>query len=376
MPDPQPIATLPAAKDKLLFTPGPLTTSLSVKQAMLHDYGSRDGAFIEIVRDVRRRLLEVGGVGPDRFAAIPMQGSGTFGLESVFASTVARGAEVLVAVNGAYGRRHVELARTLGITAHALEFEEDQPVDPGVLGREIAEHPGVTHVVVTHCETTTGLLNPLGAIAGVVGAAGRRLVVDAMSSFGGIPIDMAATPIDYLVSSANKCIEGVPGFSFVIARLEALGETRGWSRSVTMDLLAQHEGLERDGQFRFTPPTGVIAAFHQALLELEAEGGVAARAARYGANHRELVGGMTGLGFECYLPERLRSHIITTFRYPSWRGFSFERLYTDLSEQGYLIYPGKLTRERCFRVGTIGRVFPADVRALLGAIHISAASMR
>jgi len=368
--------SLPTAKDKLLFTPGPLTTSLSVKQAMLHDYGSRDGAFVEMVGDVRRRLLAVAGVGADDFAAIPMQGSGTFGLESVFASTVGPGAGVLVAVNGAYGRRHVQLARTLGINTHSLEFEEDQPIDPGALDQAIAEYPGVTHVVVTHCETPTGLLNPLEALAAVVSAAGRRLVVDAMSSFGGVSLDMAATPIDYLVSSANKCIEGVPGLAFVIARLSSLAETRGWSRSVTMDLPAQHEGLERDGQFRFTPPTGVIAAFRQALLELEAEGGVEGRAARYAANHRALIEGMTGLGFRCYLPEHLRSYIITTFRYPDWPAFSFERLYDNLSSRGYLIYPGRLTRESCFRIGTIGRLFPDDVRALIDAMGSAASMMR
>lgn len=358
----------PPARDRLLFTPGPLTTSQSVKLAMLHDYGSRDSVFIEMVREIRLRLVQLGAVGSGEFTAIPMQGSGTFALEAVLASAVAPDAEVLVAINGAYGRRHAQIARTLGIATHTLAFADNEPVDPMILGEAISKRPAVTHVVVTHCETTTGLLNPLDEIAGVVADARRLLLVDAMSSFGGIPLDLVRTPVDYLVSSANKCIEGVPGFAFVLARLGPLLESRGRARSVSLDLLAQFDGLERDGQFRFTPPTHAVAAFHQALLELDAEGGVPGRAARYRANHQTLLAGAAELGLEPYLPEPLRSHVITTFRYPSHPAFCFELFYDQLRERGHLIYPGKLTSEDCFRVGTVGRIFPADVQALLRAM--------
>ncbi len=354
--------------DKLLFTPGPLTTSRTVKEAMLRDLGSRDDAFIAIVRQIRKRLVSLGRGLDSEYTAVLMQGSGTFSLEAVLASAVPPDGAVLVGVNGAYGRRLVDIGKRLGIKMVTVEFAENEPVDAARIAAEIDRHPGATHVAVCHCETTSGILNPIEDLGRVVHGAGRRFFVDAMSSFGAIPVHLGNAHIDYLVSSSNKCIEGVPGFAFVLARREALESTDGWARSVSLDLLAQFRGLERDGQFRFTPPTHAILAFSQALDELDAEGGVAGRGKRYAENHAALVDGMTALGFRTYLAADLQSYIITSFHYPDDPNFDFDRFYRGLSERGFVIYPGKVGGANCFRIGTIGRLFPADIRRLIEAV--------
>jgi 2-aminoethylphosphonate-pyruvate transaminase len=358
----------PHWRDKALFTPGPLTTSRTVKEAMLRDLGSRDETFISTVRDIRRRLLEVAGVSADDFTAVPMQGSGTFGLESVVASAIPPDGKLLVAVNGAYGRRVATMGRMLGIPTDTVDFAEDEPVDPDAVARALEADPAVSHVSVCHCETTSGILNPVGAVGAAVRKAGRAFFVDAMSTFGAIPVDLEGWHIDYMVSSANKCVEGVPGFSFVLARKERLLATRGWARSLSLDLLAQHEGLEKSGQFRFTPPTHGMLAFRRALLELEAEGGVAGRGARYCRNQEILLAGMRAMGFREYLHPGLQSCIITSFRWPTDSRFDFETFYTRLSEAGCVIYPGKVGDADCFRVGTVGRLFPEDYQTLLASI--------
>jgi 2-aminoethylphosphonate-pyruvate transaminase len=354
--------------DKLLFTPGPLTTSPGVKAAMLRDAGSRDGEFLQIVREIRQRLLAIGGNAAG-YECVLMQGSGTFAVESVISSAIPREGKLLVLVNGAYGRRIAQMARIHGIQTETLDTPENRRISLEAVSERLAAASGITHVAVIHCETTTGILNPVDAIGRVVERSGAAYIVDAMSSFGAIPLDLAAARIDFLISSANKCIEGVPGFGFVLARRERILEAKGQARTLSLDLHAQWAGLESDGQFRFTPPTHALLAFHQALLELEAEGGVSGRAARYRANHTALMHGMQDLGFEAYLAEEDRSYIITTFRYPPHPGFRFEEFYQRLSDLGFLIYPGKLTEALCFRVGTIGRLSVPDIQALLAAMR-------
>ena len=361
-------STIPGWKDKILFTPGPLTTSQTVKQALLRDLGSRDHAFIEIVKDLRQRLLAVGGVTDETYTAIPMQGSGTFSIEAVFASTVRRGGKVLLVINGAYGQRMAQICATLGIDTVKLVFPENQLPDLAQIRQTLEADQTITDLATVHCETTTGIMNPVEAIGALAKAYQVSYFVDAMSSFGAVPLDLGAAQIDYLVSSANKCIEGVPGFGFVIARRAALDATEGSARSVSLDLLAQVRGLESNGQFRFTPPTHALLAFHQALLELEQEGGVAGRSARYSENYETLVAGMTALGFETYLPESLQGYIITSFRYPEDPNWDFEAFYSHLNERDFVIYPGKVSDAGCFRIGNIGRIFRADVQALLAAI--------
>lgn len=355
--------------DNLLFTPGPLTTSPTVKRAMLRDLGSRDFEFVEVVKEIRTRLLALGGVASPAYEAIPMQGSGTFGIEAVLSSVIPPDGKLLVVVNGAYGRRMVQMADVLGIAVRSVEVAENQTPEPALVEGMLAADAAITHVAVVHCETTTGIVNPVAAIGDVVRRQERVFIVDAMSSFGAIPVEMAAWGIDYLISSANKCIQGVPGFSFVLARRDALLATEGWSRTLSLDLLAQWRGLERNGQFRFTPPTHALLAFHQALLELEAEGGVAARGARYRCNHETLVAGMRALGFQEYLAPADQGYIITSFFYPDHPNFDFDDFYRRLNERGFAIYPGKVSDADCFRIGHIGHLFAEDMRRLVGAVR-------
>lgn len=363
------------AHDHLLFTPGPLTTSARVKQAMLRDLGSRDYEFIDIVRDLRRRLVALGEVDEEHYTAIPMQGSGTFGLEAVLSSTVPPDGKVLVVVNGAYGRRVVQMAKVLRIATALYAVAENCTPSPTKIDEILADDGTITHVCVAHCETTTGIFNPVTEIGAVVHRHGRIYFVDAMSSYGAVPLNLATAEIDYLVSSANKCIEGVPGFSFVLARKAALLATEGYARSLSFDLLGQYRGLEANGQFRFTPPTHTMLAFHTALLELEEEGGVAGRATRYRKNYETLVAGMRTLGFAEYLAPADQGYIITSFRYPTDPAFDFEEFYRRLNDRGYAIYPGKVSDADCFRIGHIGRLFPADMENLLSAIRAVKATM-
>jgi 2-aminoethylphosphonate-pyruvate transaminase len=353
-----------------LFTPGPLTTSATVKQAMLRDVGSRDVAFISTVAGIRERLLSLASVSKSTgFEAVLMQGSGTFGIESVITCAVPRNGKLLVLANGAYGERIARIAEAADIPRTILRSPEDTPIDPSQAESALASDPAITHVAVVHCETTTGLLNPIEDIGAMVKSRRRTYIVDAMSSFGAVPIDVATSDIDFLVSSANKCIEGVPGFSFVIANRDALLDCEGDARSVSLDLHAQWRGLENDGQFRFTPPTHAILAFEQALSELDAEGGVAGRATRYAANHRALLDGMEPMGFHPYLRPERQSCIVTSFHYPTHKNFEFAEFYDRLAQKGFVIYPGKVSRAECFRVGTIGRIFEHDIRALLAAVR-------
>ncbi len=365
------------AKDKPLFTPGPLTTSRTVKQAMLRDLGSRDFEFINLVKDIRQRLLNLGGVASPGYEAILMQGSGTFSVEAVISSALPADGKLLAIANGAYGQRLIQIAKAYKIETVALSYAEDCKPGLADIDHALSNDSAITHVAVVHSETTTGLINPVAEISALVKRKhNRRLIVDAMSSFGGMPIDLLAGDIDFIVSSANKCIEGVPGFGFIIAKRDALLECEGQARSLSLDLFAQWKGLEANGQFRFTPPTHSLLAFHQALAKLDAEGGVPGRAKRYRANYETLMAGMRAMGFQEYLKPEDQSHIIVSFRYPSRPRYNFEEFYTRLNDKGYVIYPGKVSNADCFRIGCIGRLFPSDMSALLAAIRETLSEMK
>ncbi|MCA9443253.1 MAG: 2-aminoethylphosphonate--pyruvate transaminase [Candidatus Omnitrophica bacterium] len=355
-------------KDKPLYTPGPLTTSRTVKQAMLRDLGSRDTEFISMVRSIREKLLSVAGVERGAFEAVILQGSGTFSVEAVFSSTVPPDGKVLILSNGAYGERMAKICQVLKINREVIRWPEDRSPSVDETKKALGSDPSITHVAIVHCETTTGILNDLESIGKAVKEAGKIYFVDAMSSFGAIPIDFETAGIDYLVSSANKCIEGVPGFGFVIARTSEFAKTQGYARSLSLDLHSQWKGLESNGQFRFTPPTHALIAFHQALLELEEEGGVEGRMSRYQENHRVLIEGMRKMGFQEYLAPTLQGWIITSFLYPEHPNFNFEVFYNHLNDMGFVIYPGKLSQAECFRIGNIGRLESFDMSALLLAI--------
>ena len=359
-----------ASQDKLLFTPGPLTTSDTVKAALVRDLGSRDTGFIQVVREIRQMLLDLGGLqGNEDYTAILMQGSGTFGVESVISSVIPpENGKLLVIVNGAYGRRIAAMAKTLHIPTIELSYPENRVPDLTEIEETLRLNEAITHVAAIHCETTTGLLNPIEDIGKIVAKYNRVYFVDAMSSFGAVPINMVDSQIDFLVSSANKCIEGIPGFSFAIAHKETLLQTEGYARSVSLDLLAQWQGLEKNGQFRFTPPVQVLLAFHQALVEIQEEGGVEGRGKRYAENNKIIIEGMKKLGLEPYLDIDTQSYIITTFPYPEHPNFNFETFYNSLSDKGFVIYPGKLTQADCFRIGNIGRMNASHMHGLLDAV--------
>lgn len=358
------------AKDKTLFTPGPLTTSLNVKLAMMRDAGSWHFEFNEIVSQIREQVLSLAGVSQaDGYTSILMQGSGTFGVESVIASVVPPDGKLLIAANGAYGERMVSMAQRLRIDHTVLRCPENTTLDPMAVKQVLEEDTRITNVAVVHCETSTGILNPITEIGRIVKSHGKTYIVDAMSSFGALAIPLLTAGIDYLVSSANKCLEGVPGFSIVIAHRERLLATEGSARSLSLDLLGQLRGFESNGQFRYTPPTHSILAFQQALRELEEEGGILARGTRYQRNHKTLVIGMRKLGFLPYLEPESQSCVITSFHYPSDTKFSFKEFYQRLSDKGFIIYPGKISQADLFRIGSIGRIFESDIRALLAAIR-------
>ena len=373
----KPGTTVPAARDKLLFTPGPLTTSLNVKQAMLHDAGSWHFEFNGLVASLRARLLQVAGLSQETgWETVLLQGSGTFGVEAVFQTCVPPQGKVAVLSNGAYGERMAQMLAHARIDHAVVRTGEDVPLDAAALKTYLASDPAVTHVAAVHCETTTGILNPIEELGHAAKAGGKVYIVDAMSSFGGMPIDFAKCGIDFLISSPNKCLEGVPGFSFVLCRRGVLLACEGWARSLSLDLVGQLKTFEKNGQFRYTPPTHALLAFSQALDELEAEGGMAFRNERYRRNHEILLTGMARLGFQPYLPRELQSHFITAFRYPSTVTFDFEVFYRTLSDRGFIIYPGKLTQVDTFRIGNIGRLFPADIEQLVCAIEAVLGEMR
>ena len=351
-----------------LLTPGPLTTTLSVREAMMIDRCTWDDDYKRMTEEIRAGLLDFAHAGDD-YTVVLMQGSGTFGVESVLSSVPGAKDRVLVLVNGAYSERMVKILDRHGIAHARLDFAWDEIPDAARVEAFLAEHPEVTVVSMVHNETTTGILNDIEAVGRVVKAAGRTFVVDAMSSFGAVDIRVADIGIDYLVSSANKCIQGVPGFSYIIARREALEATEGNARTVSLDLYDQWKGLEEGhGKWRFTSPTHVVRAFYQAMQELKAEGGIAARHRRYVENHRVLVEGMRSLGFQTLLADEAQGCIITSFLYPD-AAFDFASFYEQLKARGFVIYPGKISQADTFRIGNIGDVFPDDFRRLIEAVR-------
>ena len=353
--------------DPILLTPGPLTTSARTKAAMLHDWGSWDAAFNALTASVCEDLLDIAH-GSDTHACVPLQGSGTFAVEAALGTLVPRDGKVLVPDNGAYCRRMLRILEVIGRAGIPLELPEDRAADPDRIAGMLDEDPTITHVALVHCETGTGLLNPLEAIADRVASRGRHLIVDAMSSFGALPIDLRSTPVQALVSASGKCLEGVPGMGFVIAERESLRTSAGRCHSLALDLADQWRYLRESGQWRFTPPTHVVAALRAALDAYRREGGTTARLARYRANCRTLVNGMRSMGFEPFLDDTLQAPIIVTFHSPPDPAYAFAEFYRRMRERGFILYPGKLTRVDTFRIGCIGAIDPPQIEAMLEAV--------
>ena len=360
-----------------LLTPGPLTTAASVRQAMLQDWGSWDSDFREMTSQLRRRLLEILGDNAvaNGFECVPVQGSGTYAVEAMLGTILPRDSKSLVLINGAYGKRIAETLSYMGRAHSVIDKGDFLPPRAGEVQAALDTDTDLTHVIAVHCETSSGILNPLQEIADVVDRAGCKLLIDSMSAFGAIPISPESLQFDALVSSANKCIEGVPGFGFMLAKRSVLQASEGQAHSLSLDLFKQWQYMESTGQWRFTPPTHSVAAFLQALEIHKLEGGVAGRLKRYTDNRDELVDGMKAIGFETLLAEQWLSPIIVTFFNPADEQFSFSDFYDEMKHRGFIIYPGKLTEVDSFRIGCIGRMDKRVMRAIVQAAGESLAAM-
>ncbi len=359
------------SQDPWLLTPGPLTTSMATKQAMLHDWGSRDAAFIETNRQVRQNLLEIAHAEATH-VCVPVQGSGTFAVEATLGTLIPKEGpkkgKALILINGAYGTRMGKILEYAGRAFVTYETPEDSPPDPAHVAQLLADDPAITHVLAVQCETTSGILNPIEAIADVVAKAERSLIIDAMSAFGAIALDARKIHFDAVMASSNKCLEGVPGMGFALIRKSVLEDCKGNAHALSLDMYDQWQAMEGNGQWRFTPPTHVIAAFASAMDQYLAEGGLEGRHARYAENCRTLVAGMRRLGFETLLPDDLQAPIIVTFKMPEDPAFDFQVFYDRLKDRRYVIYPGKLTVAASFRIGCIGALGVTEINGALDVI--------
>lgn len=347
-----------------LLTPGPLTTTETVKKEMLFDHCTWDDDYKKITLSIREKLLELAHVSEPEYTVVLMQGSGTFGVEAVLTSVLGEGETLLIVANGAYGERMGDIAAHGKIPYLMYREEYDKVPSAERIQAILEEHPEITHVSMVHSETTSGILNDIASVAKVVKTAGRTFIVDAMSSFGGVDIPVGELGIDFIISSANKCIQGVPGFSFIICRRDKLIESKGKARSLSLDLYDQWETMNKDGKWRFTSPTHVVLAFAQSLKEMEEEGGIPARAKRYRENNRLLIEKMEAMGIRPYIGEEYQGPIITTFFYPEHHQFSFQNMYQYIKDRGYAIYPGKVTDADTFRIGNIGEIYREDIEKL------------
>lgn len=355
-------------KNYKLLTPGPLTTTDTVKKEMLFDHCTWDDDYKAITQEIRKKLLRLAHVSEEEYTTVLMQGSGTFGVESVLTSVIADSDKLLIIANGAYGERMGLIAQHAGLNYVMYKEDYDKIPDCKKVKELLNADPQITHVAMIHSETTSGILNDIQSVGMVVKEHGCTFIVDAMSSFGGVDIPVKDWGIDFIISSANKCIQGVPGFSFIIAKREKLVKSKGIARSLSLDLYDQWETMEKDGKWRYTSPTHVVLAFAQALKEMEEEGGIEARNKRYEANNRLLVKRMKELGIHTYIGEQHQGPIITTFFYPENYKFEFQEMYQYIKERGYAIYPGKITEADTFRIGTIGEIYPEDIEKVCATI--------
>ncbi len=362
------------SRDPILLTPGPLTTTLRTKEAQLRDYGSRDIAFIDMTAALVTQLNDIAHGGDDHTCVL-MQGSGTFSVEAALGTLVPRDGHVLVCINGEYGKRIARICEIIGRRHTVRQSAEDEPTTPAMVAQALAGDQSISHVSLVHCETSTGILNPLEEIAAVVANSKRGLFIDAMSSFGAIDIDARKIRFDALVAASGKCLESVPGMGFAIMRKGALEACKGNCHSLSLDLYDQWQSYMRTKQWRFTPPTTVVAALACALEQFQTQGGVAGRGARYRSNCETLMSGLEKLGFVSFLPRTIQSPIITTWHAPADANYSFPVFYDRVRSRGFTLYPGKLTQVETFRVGCIGAIGQAEMQQAVAAIAATVREM-
>lgn len=358
-----------ADREWILLNPGPANTTSTVREALvMPDLCHREPECFEMLRRCRDGLVRLSGAG-DAFAAVLFAGSGTAAVEAALIAAVPPDRAVLVVDNGVYGDRMLRIARAHSLRAVTVTADIFRAVDPADVDAALRANPDVAHVALVHHETTTGVLNPVAEIAHVAARHGRRVIVDAMSSLFGEPLDVAQEPLDYVVASANKCLQGIPGVSFVLVRRSALAMLDGRPpRSVYLDLHGHFASQERDNT-PFTPAVQVLHAMEQALAELATET-LGARVRRYADNARVLRDGMGALGFEMLVPPAARSHLLTTFRLPP--GVSYDALHDAMKRRGYIIYAGQGDlRTYAFRVANMGTLTPSDMAAVVAAFAAS-----
>ncbi|MCL1829890.1 MAG: 2-aminoethylphosphonate--pyruvate transaminase, partial [Oscillospiraceae bacterium] len=358
---------LAMATTRKLLTPGPLTTRYSVKHAMLTDHCTWDDEYKAITASIANDLTKIAvGDESSEYVTILLQGSGSYAVEAMINCLNDKDDRILFLVNGEYGRRMVRMADNAGCSYELLNFEDTEAIDCKIVDNTLRNNPGINSVIFVHCETTTGIINPLKDIARLAKSYGKKVFVDAMSSFGAYEIDMKAFRIDGLASSANKCLEGLPGLSFVIVDRQIIEQSKGKATSLCLDLYEQYRSLyEEGGKFRFTSPTNILLALRQAIDEYMKEGGLPARRARYIKNHTTLVEELRKLDISPLIAADIQSYIITTFEL---KDIEFTSFYEMLKNNGFIIYPGKLTTVPTFRIGNIGDVYPSDMKRLAEVI--------
>lgn len=346
-------------KQNVLLTPGPLTTSLETKKAMMVDMGTRDGDYQSLIQDLREKLLSLGHGDKKEYAVVFMQGSGTFGVESVLTSVVAKDSKVLILSNGAYGNRMAKICKKAKVPFEEVNFSmieelKQEEIEPLIAKTEF------THVAYVHCETTAGILNNITMIQQLICKYQKISIVDAMSSFASVDINITDLNIDYLITSSNKCLHGVPGAAIIFAKRSQLETCENISDSLSLDLYEQYRYMEdQPGSFRFTSPTHVLLALHHAVEELLETGGIQQRNQRYHKIQDQIHQAMSEAGFISLLPKAIQSPVITTYLYPE--NFDFSQFYDYFKEHGFLLYSGKLPQYDAFRIGNIGEISDEDV---------------
>ena len=357
----------------LLLIPGPVSTSAAVKAAMAQDFAPWDGSFRPLYAEVRERVLALAGVGEDSHTVLPLQGCGHFAMEAAIRSLVPPhdGGKLLIPVTGSYAVRMARLAREAGRHVVELPIPAGLPADPQAVAARLAADAAITHVGQVYSETSTGLVHPVAAVGEAVRAAGRHMIVDAVSAFGALPLDLAAQPeIAAVVFTSNKCLEGMPGLSFTVARRERLAQAIvAGSWSFDLADIDRHASGHGYGSFRFTPPAQVLAAFLVALREHAAEGGRPARLARYAANAAALYDGMLAIGLRPYLRRELQGPIVLNVHAPDDPAWSLQDFVDGCNRRGFVISNFYDTAAPSFRVGCIGGVAPDDMRRFVAAVH-------